>query len=630
MPDGSDRTERISQDVTDISSSSQLLRYATAGQLEHLQTQHRAFSQGKIAHGAGLGSNSRNAGAALSTALKKGLSADQIGKLDGIIGALAEHQDGTGGLSSLALRLSGEGRDEVRRTMTTRLPPSWTSRIFHDPPTADVGVLIQASALLSAFMSASKMDTAGTSVDSIRARYRDHLEPLVRRLIVISVEPPTSRNYDAQILLGILASYCFDQMRVRLEHELRYSPMGFRVWRAITKLVKLSGRGRHADTLKDWVRPLVEDAEDLRKRSLYAGRGLDLELAISVPRAWSPPSDDWAGKALLARARESEATIRERGTAAMGLWQRAISEGRDDLAETEQSLRQLIAEFRDPDSRPDAARGLAWVATQLEYVMDQRIPVCNEFPDVDEPWFRHVQEAADELDKHIPAHLLTGTKNLFRHMILQNAGVYRRQAIETIVTSGWNEPVARALGILLKKEEDEAWLRVRVEFALGFMQNPSAAVEADLTRACKFAFDRLELDQRAPNDPPPRARRTEIHSSLFAVGDCFGVAGAEERARTARESLRPVLTALAELDGDRARILRRATRAAAYVLTLTAQPREGNQPDLSEVLLTKLSGSPDAVTATLSSWALSFRFAEDGSVRPLLAAADLARDMRPY
>ena len=41
-----------------------------------------------------------------------------------------------------------------------------------------------------------------------------------------------------------------------------------------------------------------------------------------------PAKDDWVSQALLARARNNEATIRERGTAAMGLWQRALAEGR--------------------------------------------------------------------------------------------------------------------------------------------------------------------------------------------------------------------------------------------------------------------------------------------------------------
>ena len=103
------------------------------------------------------------------------------------------------------------------------------------------------------------------------------------------------------------------------------------------------------------------------------------------------------------------------------------------------------------------------------------------------------------------------------------------------------------------------------------------------------------------------------------------MAGAEERARTARETLREVLTKLASMEGDRARILRRAARAAAYVLTVTAQSSESGDKELSQELLENLSRHPDPVTAHLSQWALSFRFAPDGRVRPLLAAAEHAK-----
>ena len=78
--------------------------------------------------------------------------------------------------------------------------------------------------------------------------------------------------------------------------------------------------------------------------------------------------------------------------------------------------------------------------------------------ELDEQWLRNVHEAARELDRSsLPTHLRPGAKNLFRHMILQNAGVHRRQAIETVVTSGWTEPIARALGSLLRSEQNEAW-----------------------------------------------------------------------------------------------------------------------------------------------------------------------------
>jgi hypothetical protein len=612
--------KRISHDIIDISSTAQLLRFAVAGQLARVTKPEAGLSQAKIAQAAGFGNSRQAAGVNLSKALAgEKLSSEKLRNLDGIIGVLAPDLEGTGGLSSLALRLSGEGRAELRDSMTADVPPSWTRRILEDPPAGDVGVLIQASALLSAFISAEKLGAAA----SVERRYGQELDTLVRRLILISAEPPTSRNYDAQILLGILAHYAFESMRDRLEEELRISPLGFRVWRAITKLVRLSGGARHTDDLKNWVRSMVREAGELRDSSLYAGRGLDLELAISIPLAWSPPDDDWAGRALLARAREDKATIRERGTAVMGLWQRAITQERTDRKETQRDLRKLVTEFRGGESRPDAKAGLNWIAVTLEHAMERGIAVCNEFPDVHEEWFDCVDETAKEI--YLPAHLQKGAQSLFRHMILQNAGVYRRQAIETVVTSGWNEPVARALGSLLNKLEaktDETWLRVRVEFALGLLGKHSlSVVREDLTRACRHAFSNVKPFMDGLDREPWRAHITEMHSSLFAVGDCFGVAGAEDNARVIRDNIADILINLVEMGPERGMVMRRAARAAAYTLTMTAQDSRGGQPDLSKVLLEKLSGHPDQVTARLSEWALKFRFAANGTTRPLLDAA---------
>ncbi len=86
----------------------------------------------------------------------------------------------------------------------------------------------------------------------------------------------------------------------------------------------------------------------------------------------------------------------------------------------------------------------------------------------------------------------TGAKNLFLHMILPNAGVCRRQAIETVVTSGWSEPVAEALGRLLRNENEESWVRVRALFALGFLQRPDDYfVEEALVNVCVHAHANL-------------------------------------------------------------------------------------------------------------------------------------------
>jgi hypothetical protein len=615
---------RIRQDVTDISSADQLLRYALVGQLELLHMRG-GFTRGEIALGAGLSNDIRSAGSVLSRTLQSGapFPVKVLPGLDEIIGTLNPDLDDPGTLSSLALRLSTGRPGSIEGSpLAARVPPSWTSKIIADQPGDEIGVLLQASALLSEFIAADKVGTANTI--TIRKRYSEELKLLVRRLILISVAPPTSKNLDAQILLGMLGRFALEPMMDRLDSQVRYSPMGFRVWRAITKLVNVAEGSQLADTLKHWVRQLIIDSGNLRHYSLYAGRSLDLELAISVPVAWSPPRDDWASDALLARARNERATLRERGTAAMGLWERAVGQGRAERNQAKENLRRLIAEFKDPAAREDVKTGLQWLAATLEHVIDAEVAVCNEWPDVGAAWFRRVQEAEAELDKYeIPAHLQAGTKSLFRHMVLQNAGVYRREAIETVVTSGWTEPVAMALGSLLRNEQDEAWLRIRAEFALGYLQKRDLSVETALTNACEHAYRNLRRGETLPGGVP-RADLTEMHASLFAVGDCFGVAGAEEQARKVREKLRHILVDLANAEGDRARMLRRPAKAAAYLLTATAQPAADGEKDLSQELLEKMSHYPDAPTARLSRWALSFRFARDGGIRPFLAAAEYA------
>ncbi len=613
---------RVAPRVTDIGSSGQLLSYAIAGQLALLSHHLPDITQGRVAYGAGLGAAPRTAGPALTAALNSGPTIRQLAGLDEVVGALIPQVERTGGLCSLALRLSMNPQDKVPDGFGAHVPQSWTRNLFSHPPAGDVGVLIQASALLSAFLAAGKADPAGRSITGILDHYGEQeLDRLVRQLILISVAPPSTMYYDAPILLGSLASYAFETMRPRLDFELRFSPLGFRVWRAITQLVKLSTRNeQHIDDLRSWVAGLIRDSGKLRSSSLYAGRSLDLELAISIPAGWSRPGDDWAHDALLARAKDRNATLRERGTAALGLWERAISGSPASREKTEKELRQLIDHFRDPATRPDVASGLRWAAATLEHVIDRGVPVCNEWPDVDEPWVDHVQEAAGKLnDAGIPDHLRDGTKSLFRHMILQNAGVYRRHAIETMVTGGLSAPVADALGFLLERA-DEPWLRIRAEFALSFLQRREPVVEEHLVRACQRAHTVLHKDGMAKDGEPPRSHITELHSALFALGDCFGVAATEAPAKRVRERVRPILTELASMEGEQALILRRAARAAAYLLIFTAQPAKGTEKDLSQVLLEQLSKHPDEVTAGLSRWALGFRFPPDGGICPLIDA----------
>ena len=67
---GNASIRRIRQDVADVSSADQLLRYALAGQLALLE--ERGYKQGEIAVGAGLGRGTRSAGSAISRALQNG------------------------------------------------------------------------------------------------------------------------------------------------------------------------------------------------------------------------------------------------------------------------------------------------------------------------------------------------------------------------------------------------------------------------------------------------------------------------------------------------------------------------------------------------------------------------------
>ena len=424
-------------------------------------------------------------------------------------------------------------------------------------------------------------------------------------------------------MLGSLASFDFGRIHEKLDAELRKQPLGFRVWRAVTKTVKLSASEYSVptDELRAWIARLLRHAKEIRKASLYPGRSLDLELAITVPADWVKPEEDWVADCLLDRAEDPDATIRERGTAAMGLWQRVVNDKGPSGAKVRQDLEKLVPKFRDEAARPDAATGLQWVATTLEYLMATDKPVCNKWPAEDQEWRRNVEAAAQELDRAgLPPHLLKGTKQLFEHILLQNAGVYRRQAIETVTTGGWTVPVARALGELLKIEEQESWLRIRALFALGFLQVRGTRAVEDLTQACRHAYENLLRE-------PTRAQVTEMHAALFAVGDCFGVESREAQApaRTARDSLEGILRDL--ITRTEPEELHPAARAAAYMLTFTAQTKEkksDDDRDLSEELLMQLREHPDPLTGRLAEWALSFRFTDRGrerQVRPLLEAA---------
>ena len=553
-------------------------------------------------------------GGNLARALTDGTFADaKLQRLDEVIVALApagaEH---TGGLSSLAICLRGL-RD--RESLADRVPASWAQEILQSPADDEVGVLTQASALLSAFLAAEQFDKVtrtSRTAQAVHRRYGDEIKHVVNQLIILGYAPPTPRSVEALIMLGTLGGYASDIVMNKLEYALLNRPLGFRVWRVITAIVMLSRRASHTPGLRRRIKKLLEEAERLREKSLYPGRSLDLELAIKIPPDWSPVEDDWAGNVLLARANNPQATIRERGTAAMGLWQRAVTNPQQDADRVAADLSPLIEQFETAEmSDDDVYMGMRWVAATLKHVIATGAAVCNTWPDVDEPWMQNVDDAVGQLEGRIPPEILPATRTLLQHSLLQNAGLYRRQAIEALVAGGWTGPVAIALERFLEIERTESWLRIRALFALGFLQHRDPSVQDSLAAACDFAYSNLKGN-------PTRAQVAEMHSALFAVGDCFGAAGVQEQdVRQMRRSIQEVLenltNGLTATDN-----MYPVSRAAAYLLTFMILPRGNHGEDLAEVLLRKLRDHPDRTTRELSRWALEDRIDETGAVRRLV------------
>lgn len=601
------------QDVDDISSADELIRYAVRAQLDlvgEAASGSKAPSHNKIAQAIGVD------GGNLARSLAFGTFADaRLQKLDEMIVALAPagamH---TGGLSSLAICLRGL-RD--RESLADRVPASWAQEILQGPADDEVGVLTQASALLSAFLAAEqfdKVDHSSRTVQSVHERYFKEIVHVVDQLILLGYAPPTPRSVEALIVLGTLGGYEFDIVKDQLEYALK-QPLGFRVWRVITSLVMLSRRASHTPRLRQWVKKQLSGAEELREKSLYPGRSLDLELAIRIPLEWSPLEDDWASAALLARASNPRATVQERGTAAMGLWERAITNPNLDAECVAADLAPLIEQFESAAMRQDVYPGMRWVAATLKHVITNNVGVCNSWPEIDEPWMQNVDRAVGQLEDRIPPEILPATKTLFRHSLLQNAGVYRRQAIEALVAGGWTGPVARALERFLELERTESWLRIRALFALGFLQHRDRSVQDSLAVACHHAYSNLRKEE------PTRAQVAEMHSALFAVGDCFGAAGVPEQdVRQVRRSVQEVLENLinGQLTTDQSMFT--VSRASAYLLTFMILPRGQRDEDLAEVLLRELSNHPDETTRELSRWALTNRIDENGAVKPLVHA----------
>jgi hypothetical protein len=602
----------VLQDIKNISSAEQLISYAVRAQLDLVgegASHNRAASHNKIAQAIGMD------GGNFARALAGGAFADaKLQKLDELIVALSragvKH---TGGLSSLAVCLRGL---TDRESLADRVPASWTPEILEGRADDEVGVLTQASALLSAFLAAAQFDKAAhvsSTVQAVPGRYFNEVEHVVDQLIILGYAPPTPRSIEALIMLGTLGGYEFEIVTEQLEYALR-RPLGFRVWRVITALVMLNKRPSLTPRLRQWVKKQLESAEELREKSLYPGRSLDLELAIRIPQEWSIAEDDWAGAALLARANNAQATIRERGTAAMGLWRRAVANPQQDAARVAADLAPLIEQFETPAMHQNSHVGMRWVAATLRHVITEGEGVCNTWPKVDEPWIQNVNDAVRQLEGRIPAEILPATKTLVRHSLMQNAGIHRRQAIEALVAGGWTGPVARALERFIELERTESWLRIRALFALGFLQHRDRSVQDSLAAACHYAYANLK-------DNPSRAHVAEMHSALFAVGDCFGAAAVPEQdVRQMRRSIREILENIIYGSLTDHENMYPVSRAAAYLLTFMILPRNNHGEDIAEVLLRKLCNHPDSTTQELSKWALDNRLDETGAIKSLVHA----------
>lgn len=599
-------------DIGDVSSSKELISYAARGQLAVVRS---LASQTTVAWAIGMGSTRAAAGANLANALSKDMLSDsKLQRLDQVVAALAPRdRSHIGSLSSLAVLLRGLRRLD---SLSGRVPPIWSQEVLQSPANTESEVLIQASALLGKFLAADAVDSKvpqSKAISAVHDRYHSEILRVVHQLILIGEAPPTPQNVEALIMLGTLGGYAFDIMKRRLE-QARTLPLGFRVWRAITKIVTLIKPGSpYRHELIGWVQKLLEEAEELRTKSLYPARCLDLELAMAIPPSWSPAGNDWVGDALLARVKNSNATVQERGTAALGLWERAIDQARDP-DRVARDLEPLMREFEDKNKQRDA---MGWIAATLRHMIIKRAAVCNEWPDFSGgTWLHNVDKAVRSLElQGIPESIRPATVTLFRHALLQNASIYRRQAIETLLAGGWAEPVTSALAEFLELETSETWIRARAEFALGFFQHPDSVVAQCLATACMDAYRHL-------SDDPTPAQIMEMHTTLFAIGDCFGAVNVDQQdVYAVREDIREALCDLVDNKKTNKEKLYPVARAVAYVLAFTAQPRRGRDEDMSRVLLRKLLDHPDATTRSLSKWALENRIDQrTGDILPLVHA----------
>jgi hypothetical protein len=587
--------------ISEIHDAEQLVRYAVNVQIGQLPG-----SQNDWARDAGIGHLSE----LCSDHGTRKFTLEQLAKLDRLIQAKDKAAVHTDGLASFAakLRANSSGIGSVEAPLT---PGMLKVSLPDDAPGAAEVALLQGAALVELF------STKGNGELAQSETYARHLTAVVDRLLHIGVSPPTPRSIEALLMIGNLARHAFAPIEDRLDQALA-RPLGFRVWRAYSTIVRLTtdmpASDARARYISERVRLQLSRCVRLRKNSLYPARSLDLELALSVPRQWTPPADDWAGKVLHDRARNHEATVRERAMAAVGLWERAL--GHPEQDETQQTLDVLIEDFEN--DKTEVREGLQWAAAMLHQNIERREPVCNDWPsppghlgeqiklvidatkNLAVPGGLQTNPANDDNINQGRERLRAATQFLIQQALLQSAGVYRRRAVDTLRAARWGSTAVEVFASIASNDEASPWLRSRSLFAIGFLVDRDPLVHRVLYEACNTSWERLMNSERKDHT---RDLVSEMHAALFAVGDCFGAVEAEEQAKPLRRHLQPLVEEAVELRPDDER-MRSVSRALCYMVAFTGWPGD----ESSEDVLNKLSTHTDTTTQDLSRWALARRF----------------------
>lgn len=490
--------------VSDLSDPEGLIRFALKAQIRRLGIEQKKISE---LEGVDESTLSRYLNAQTNR-----IRPESLEKIDSLLvaSAMGRGVATTGGLATFARRVRGTA-DPVAPAAT--IPPGWTADVLFEASEDDLHNLVQGSALLTMFNAG---DRVGLRARDLRQARERELRQTLRGLCHVAQEPPTSRTFEAQRLVAGLGMYAFDLAWEEMARSLEGDMLGFRVWRTVTKMVQsVADRPNLGDyvgrTLPSRVRGLLASGDRLRDLSAFPARSLDMETAISIPDSWIATTD-WAGDALFRRAAGTKGTVRERATSAHGLIN-------SELTGRRRAARGLVDEFRQEATTRGAdpsAGGYAWAASTLQAHLDREILPQHGWPLSDEPWRAAVERATAALAAlQMHSDLLPGVQQLFQHVILQNDGVLRRTAIDTVVAGNASEYVAHALGLLLDDYETPLWLRVRAIFALGFLRHRTIEVKDTLVRAAHKSF-------KAMLESPSLSAGVEMHDVLFALGDCLG------------------------------------------------------------------------------------------------------------